>query len=180
MPEIEIRPVNESDIAALVNIDHSYTSGYVWQMDPHLESGQSGAVFRQVRLPRKTRVDYPRPVHALARHWKDYSGVLVAVLSGEPVGYASLVENIFPLSTSALDLAVVPRLRQKGIGSALLLASLEWTKDQTKSYRLILEMQPKNFPAINLAKKLGFEFCGYIDNYFTNRDIAIFFTKWII
>jgi ribosomal protein S18 acetylase RimI-like enzyme len=180
MPEIEIRPASENDIAALVEIDHSYTSGYVWQMEPHFESGHSGAVFREIRLPRKARVDYPRSSQALARHWKDYPGVLVAVLSGEPVGYSSLVENIFPLATSVMDLVVIPRFRRQGIGSALLLANLEWTKDQTKSHRLILEMQPKNFPAINLAKKLGFDFCGYIDNYFPNRDIAIFFTKWII
>jgi hypothetical protein len=42
---------------------------------------------------------------------------------------------------------------------------------------MILEMQSKNYPAIQLAQKLGFDFCGYNDNYFDNQDIAILFSK---
>jgi len=180
MPEIEIRPAKEKDIAVLMEIDHGYSSDHVWQMDPIFELAQTGAVFREVRLPRTTRVDYPRPRQVFAKHWKNYSEVLVAIHSGEPVGYASLVKNMIPLTTWTMDLVVSPNLRRQGIGTALLLATLERTGAHTKSHRLMLEMQPKNFPAINLAQKLGFDYCGYIDHYFSNRDIAIFFTKWII
>ena len=180
MPEIEIRPAVESDISLLAEIDHSYSSEHVWQMDPQFTSGHTGAVFREVRLPRKVKVDYPRSPQAFINHWQSYSGVLVALHSGEPVGYISLVENMIPLTTSALDLVVRPNLRRKGIGTALLLASMEWTGAQTKSHRVILGMQPKNFPAINMVQRLGFDYCGYIDHYYPNRDIAIFFTKWII
>jgi hypothetical protein len=28
-----------------------------------------------------------------------------------------------------------------------------------------------------MAQKLGFEFCGYNDRYFANRDIGLFFAK---
>jgi hypothetical protein len=28
-----------------------------------------------------------------------------------------------------------------------------------------------------MAQKLGFNFCGYQDPYYTNRDIALFFSK---
>lgn len=180
MPEIEIRPAIEKDIAVLMEIDHSYSSDHVWQMDSIFELDQTGAVFREVRLPRTARVDYPRPKQVLRDHWKDYSQVLVAVHSGGPVGYASIVKNMIPLTTWIMDLVVTPNLRRQGIGTALLLASLEWTGKHTKSHRLMLEMQPKNFPGINLAQKLGFDYCGYIDHYYSNRDIAIFFTKWII
>jgi ribosomal protein S18 acetylase RimI-like enzyme len=180
MPEIEIRPAIESDIDLLAQIDHSYSSEHVWQMDPQFASGQTGAIFREVRLPRRVKVDYPRSPQTLISHWQSYSGVLVALHSGEPVGYTSLVENMIPLTTSTMDLVVRPNLRRQGIGTALLLAALEWTGAQTKSHRVILGMQPKNFPAINLVQRLGFDYCGYIDHYYPNRDIAIFFTKWII
>jgi len=180
MPEIEIRPATEPDIDTLVHIDHSYTSDHVWQMDPHFSSGQTGAIFRELRLPRTARVDYPRSPKTLKGKWKTYSGILVAVHSGEVVGYTSLMDNTIPLTTWAMDLVVRPQLRRQGIGTALLLAALEWTGSQSKSHRLMLGMQPKNFPAINLAQRLGFDYCGYIDHYFPNRDIAIFFTKWII
>ena len=87
---------------------------------------------------------------------------------------------MIPISTLMLDLVVDPKLRRQGIGSALTLAALDWVKEKTKSHRLILGMQTKNFPAINLAQRLGFDYCGYIDHYYPNRDIAIFFTKWVI
>lgn len=180
MPEIEIRPAIESDIPLLIGIDHSYTSEHVWQMTPQFESGQMGAVFHEVRLPRKVRVDYPRPPQALAEQWKRRSGNLVAVLHGEPVGYASLLRDSVPFTVWMTDLAVAPRVRGQGIGTALVLAALEWSAAQPGNHRLVLEMQPKNHPAICLAQKLGFDFCGYIDHYYPNRDIAILFTKWII
>ncbi|HUV26238.1 MAG: GNAT family N-acetyltransferase [Anaerolineales bacterium] len=180
MPEIEIRPAKAEDIEALIKIDHSYTSDHVWQMDPQFISGNIGAAFREVRLPRIAKVDYPHPKHAFKKNWDSYSGVLVALHSEEPVGYTSLVENMIPITTLMLDLVVDPRLRRQGIGTALTLAALDWIKGQTKSQRLVLGMQTKNFPAINLAQRLGLDYCGYIDHYYPNRDIAIFFTKWII
>jgi len=180
MPEIEIRPAEEEHIEALININHSYTSDHVWQMDQQYVSGNIGAAFREVRLPRIAKVEYPRPTKMFKNNWDSYSGVLVAIHTDQPVGYTSLVENMIPTSTLMLDLVVVPNLRRQGIGSALTLAALDWVKAQTKSHRLVLGMQTKNFPAINLAQRLGFDYCGYIDPYYPNRDIAIFFTKWII
>ena len=39
----------------------------------------------------------------------------------------------------------------------------------------MLAVQAKNHAAIQLARKLGYEFCGYCDDYFINHDIAVFF-----
>jgi ribosomal protein S18 acetylase RimI-like enzyme len=50
---------------------------------------------------------------------------------------------------------------------------------QKNNRRIILEMQPKNYPAIKLTQKLGFELCGYNDHYYANQDIALFFSKWL-
>lgn len=179
MPEIEIRPGKETDIPALIQLDHSYTSEYVWQMELQVDEAQAIAYFREVRLPRKVRVEYPYPARSLSENWRQCSAFLVAVLSGEPVGYTCLIENYSPLSTWMTDLVVSPRLRRQGIGSALVLAAQDWVAGHSKSRRLVLAMQPKNFPAISLSQKLGFDFCGYNDHYYPNQDIAIFFEKWI-
>jgi hypothetical protein len=40
-------------------------------------------------------------------------------------------------------------------------------------------MQPKNYPAIHFAYKLGFEFSGYNDQYYRDQEIAIFFSTYI-
>jgi len=132
--------------------------------------------FREARLPRSVRVNYPRSPGELADTWTERSGLLVALLEGEPIGYASLMLDLAPLTTWMTDLAVLRRLRRQGIASALVLASQEWAAQHDSRY-LVLEMQPKNYPALKLVQKLGFDFCGYNDRYYKNHDIGLFFAK---
>lgn len=180
MPEIQIRPALAEEIPLLAELDHTYASDYVWQMDlQQAEEGQPrvvGVNFRQVRLPRTVKVDTPRPRSALLETWMNRSGILVAVLKEQPVGYCGLMLDLSPQTVWMTDLAVMRPVRRQGIGSALVLAGLEWTR-QHGCQRLVLQMQPKNYPAICLAEKLGFDFCGYIDRYFPNQDIALFFGR---
>ncbi len=176
MPEIEIRPAVASDIPLLIAIDHNYSTEFVWQMEIQAEDKQVGVSFREIRLPRSVRVDYPRPVSSLADDWTHRSGLLVATLEAEAVGYVSLMLDIAPITAWVTDLAIVRRLRRQGIGSTLVLAAQEWG-EQHDARRLVLEIQPKNFPAIKMTQKLGFDFCGYNDRYFANHDIALFFAK---
>ena len=176
MPEIEIRPAISADIPALIAIDHRYTSDNVWQMEIQQDESQIAISFREVRLPRSVRVDYPRSPGELADTWTQRSGLLVALFEGEPIGYASLMLELAPLTTWMTDLAVARRLRRQGIASALVLAAQEWAT-QHDSHYLVLEMQPKNVPALKLVQKLGFDFCGYNDRYYKNHDIGLFFAK---
>lgn len=176
MPEIQIRPAISSDIQALMALDHSYSSDYAWQMEIQVEEGSIGVTFREIRLPRSVRVEYPRPTHTLADDWTRRSGLLVALLEDEVVGYLALNLDIAPLTAWTTDVAVLRRLRRQGIGSALVLAAQEWSQ-QHDCRRLVLEMQPKNYAMIHLAQKLGFDFCGYNDRYFATHDIGLFFAK---
>lgn len=176
MPEIEIRPAGPLDIPALVALDHSYASDYVWQMEIQAEEQKVEVRFTEKRLPRSVRVEYPRPVAALADNWGERDGLLVAVLENETVGYISLDLGVAPVTAWATDLAVLRRHRRKGIGSALVLAAQEWGESH-HCRRLVLEMQPKNYPAIQLARKLNFDLCGYNDRYYANHDIALFFAR---
>jgi ribosomal protein S18 acetylase RimI-like enzyme len=86
------------------------------------------------------------------------------------------MEGIAPVTAWVTDLVVMRRVRRQGIGSGLVLAGMEWAKQRGLD-RIVLEMQPKNYPAICLAYKLGFAFCGYNDRYYVTRDIALFFAK---
>lgn len=178
MPEIEIRPAVASDIPVIVAFDHSYQSSYVWQIDIVQDGGQVNVNFREVRLPRSVRVDYPRAVKNLLSDWKERSVVLVAARAGAPVGYLSVTDQIAPNTAWVSDLAVAPEIRRQGVGSALLLAAQEWAA-QRKNRRMIVEMQSKNYPAVKMMKKLGFEFAGYNDHYYANQDIALYFAQFI-
>src|SRR4030067_2610649 len=83
MPEIQIRPVISSDIPALVALDHHFSSDHIWQLDLQVgrideSSGEPvrAASFRQVRLPRSVRVEYPRPQKKIMGNWTYRSGLL--------------------------------------------------------------------------------------------------------
>jgi ribosomal protein S18 acetylase RimI-like enzyme len=174
MPQIEIRPASLGDLAKLAAMDHSYKTNYVWQMDMIDEEGQMGVNFREVRLPRPVTVDYPRQTNAIGLDWPERITVLVGLLEGEPAGYIAISEKIAPTTAWVTDLVVDPSIRRQGIGSALALASQDWACHR-RLRRTVLEMQSKNMASIRLAKKLGYEFCGYNDHYYENQDIALFF-----
>jgi GNAT superfamily N-acetyltransferase len=176
VPEIEIRPASAADLERLTAIDPHYTSDYVWQMEVVREENQVNTSFRQVRLPRSVRVEYPRSSGRLVQTWKHRSEILVAVMAEKPVGYASLDLNLAPGTAWIADLVVDRPVRRKAIGTGLVLASSEWalTRD---CYQVVLEMQPKNYPAIQMAAKLGCEFCGFNDLHYGSNGIGIFFRK---
>jgi ribosomal protein S18 acetylase RimI-like enzyme len=178
MPQIEIRPAVSSDIPALTALDHRYTTEYVWQMELNQdrELGEVAVNFRQMRLPRSVRVDYPRQPLRPEDGWTQSSGLLVGQLEEKSIGYVGLSLNRMPGAAWITDLVVDRAHRRQGIGASLVLAGVEWAV-QMGRYGLVLEMQPKNYPAIQLASKLGFEFCGYNDAYYPNREIGIFFYK---
>ncbi|HJS29194.1 MAG TPA: GNAT family N-acetyltransferase [Anaerolineales bacterium] len=176
MAEIQVRPAIESDLPYLTAIDHRYRTEYVWQLDVDMSPTQIDVAFRRTRLPRATRQDYPRDPETLKKNWRKRTGLLVAVHENKPLGYISLEHSIIPATAQATDLAVSVPWRRKGIGTALILAAQDWTEHH-HCRQLFLEMQSKNYPAITLAMKLGYEYCGYSDRYYLNQDIALFFSK---
>ena len=178
MPEVEIRPALASDLSHLLAIDHSCQTDYVWQMDVQREEGHLGAIFREIRLPRSVMVPYPRPASALSESWNRRSGVLVAVIAGQAAGYIRVNDAILPQTAWFMDVVVSPRFRRQGIASALILAAQSWGVER-KNRRALLEMPSKNNPAVHLAQKLGYEFCGYNDQYYEKQDIALFFGRSI-
>lgn len=178
MPQVEIRPVVSVDIPHLVALEHSCQSQYVWQMERTVDETQVSVMFREIRLPRAVRVEYPRRPTLLQDTWKQRSGILVGLVQGQPAAYVALNEKSDTSTAWMSDLVVDERWRKQGIGTAMMYAAQDWTL-QRGMRRLILELPSKNSPAIHLAVKLGFEFSGYHDKYFANQDIALFFARYL-
>ncbi len=176
MSEIQIRPTIATDLARLMGIDHSVKSESVWQLEVRRETGQVTAAFREVRLPRSIQVSYPHNHFSLADDWIKRSMMFTAVISTEPVGYISLLERGTSSTVWVFDLVTDPAHRRRGLASALLAAGQAWAESRAHR-RFILEVQSKNVPAIRLAQKSGFAFCGYNDHYYINKDVALFFAK---
>jgi ribosomal protein S18 acetylase RimI-like enzyme len=174
MPEVQIRNAVATDIQTIMGFDHSTKSDYVWQFDLQHGGDQIGAIFREIRLPRAVSVQYPKTVSSLVDDWNRQSGMIVSVIDNKVNGYLRLTDYVVPETSWITDLVVVPNYRMKGIGKGLILAAQTWAAERQKS-RIIIEMSAKNHPAICLAKKMGYEFCGYNDNYYATKDVALFF-----
>lgn len=176
MSDFQIRPTIANDLARLMGMDHTVTSESVWQLEVKRDVGQSAAAFREVRLPRPIQVQYPHNPFSLADDWVRRSMMFTAVTGEEPVGYISLLERGAASTVWVLDLVTAPAYRRRGVAIALLSTAQAWVESRSHR-RLILEMQSKNLPTIRLAQKSGFEFCGYNDQYYPTKDVALFFAK---
>ncbi len=175
---ILIRQAVSPDIEFLSRFDHCVKSDCVWQMSQSNADGQIQTIFNETHLPREMRLTYPRSPDTLEARWKNYSSVLVACIDKAPVGYATLSTIFSPEMIWVADLVVDELWRRKGIASSLYQAIRDWGLAR-KFTRVMLEMSSKNYPAICLARKLGFEFTGFNDNYFYNNDIALFFSRFL-
>jgi GNAT superfamily N-acetyltransferase len=174
--DIQLRPTVATDLSRLMALDHSTHSEYVWQLELRRDTGQFFANFREVRLPRPIPLAYPRDPFALADEWTRKSMMYTAFAGPDPIGYISIVERGAASVAWVNDLVVGARGRRQGVGSALLMAAQDWASERGVR-RLMLEMQAKNLPAIRMAQKHGYEFCGYNDHYYLTQDVALFFVR---
>ena len=177
MPEITIRPTQQEDIESLNAFEHGYYTEYVWQMSLDIDNGESQTSFRRVRLPRKVFVAYPRKRKNVFNQMNQAEAFLIAELSGQPVGFMKMTAEAEAGVAKVTDLVVSAPMRRQGIASGLLLAGLNLAIN--RDYRTVmLEMQSKNDPAIEMATKLGFSFCGFRDHYFPNQELALFYSRF--
>jgi len=176
MENLLIRPAVSPDIEILSKINHCGKTDHVWQISQQIDDENRMVYFTESQLPREMRLTYPYSPDMLAERWKNYSALLVACVNNFPVGYISLISHFIPDLVWIRDLIVDEVYRRKGIGTALLQAGIDWKSERGIS-RAMLEMSSKNYPAVCFARKMGFEFSGFNDFYFSNRDIALFFSK---
>jgi ribosomal protein S18 acetylase RimI-like enzyme len=172
--QLIIRDATENDLAACEQLDLSYETDYVWQLDVRDESGAIVIGFRTVRLPRVMRVVYPREPRALAQAWQRRNCFLVAETSGVVRGYLHMRFDTGHGNAWITDLAVGRLWRRQKIGTALFGEGYQRAQAQGMQW-LTVETQTKNYPGICYCQKHGLTFCGFNDRYYPNRDIALFF-----
>ncbi len=174
MTQVIIRPALTTDLPRCLKLDPSFVTDQVWQMESRVQEGQISINFRATRLPREMRVTYPRDSRLLTAGWQSCDAMLIADQPDGLAGYAAMTKQV-PQSTVWInDLVIAKDVRRTGVGGKLLKALANWGRDQQLKW-LVLEVQTKNYPAINFCQKHGLKFCGYNDRYFANQDIALFF-----
>jgi ribosomal protein S18 acetylase RimI-like enzyme len=177
MTDFEIRNTVSTDLARLSALDHSIDTDYVWQLDLHRESGQVEIGLREVRLPRSIRLLHPRPAQELPDTW--HLRPMFSAMAGlEAVAYIRFSDIMVPHAVWITDVVVGRPMRGMGLARKLISSAEAWAL-QRKLRKAIIEVQSKNAPAIRMVQKLGFEFCGYNDQYYPSRDVALFFARSI-
>jgi len=177
MPEITIRSAKPEDLKSLSLFEHGYYTDYVWQMSLDITVEKVKSTFQRVRLPRKVFVSYPRKRESIFENLDQAEALLVAVYDERPVGYIKLLSNEESGVARLSDLVVSSPIRRQGIASGLIVTSMDLSTNRG-FHTLIMEIQSKNDPAIKLANKMGFNFCGFQDHYFPNQELALFFSRF--
>ncbi len=185
MAEIEIRNTVSTDLARLAALDHSIDTNYVWQLDVHRDEnpgsrtgiGQVQVSLREVRLPRTIRLEHPRTAAELPDTWH-LRPMLSAMNDLEAVAYVRISDVMVPHAVWITDVVVGKPMRGQGLARKLISAAEAWGL-QRGMRKAIIEVQSKNAPAVRMIQKLGFEFCGYNDQYYPSRDVALFFGRSI-
>ncbi|NOZ26844.1 MAG: GNAT family N-acetyltransferase [Chloroflexi bacterium] len=173
---MRIRPADLHDLSPCFNLDASYETDYVWQLELREDESGIAVQFRPTRLPRTMAVTYPPRGESLLAHWERGECVYVAAEGRDVKGYVEVVAQPDQGLAWVYNLIVDKPHRRQGLGTSLTSAAIQWAQARGLE-RLMVPVQSKNYPAICFCQKLGFEFCGFNDRYFANRDIALFFGR---
>ncbi len=173
--QIIIRDAVADDVPQCVALDHSYETAFVWQMTLQNDLASHNIHFREERLPRKMEVDHQADTEQLRLSLDGAHGFIVATSAENAIlGYVVIHVGVVPAVANLTLLTVDRPLRHTEIGARLLRAAQQWAQRRGAT-RIIALAQTKNYPTIALYQQAGYTFCGFNDQYFTNRDIAVFF-----
>jgi ribosomal protein S18 acetylase RimI-like enzyme len=168
----------EADIAPCLKLDHSYQTDFVWQVSMMEAPQQRSITIREDRLPRTMDAHHPSSENRLKAALSDDHAYIVVTSPDHKTHYGYLVMLCDPTHQTAAihDVVIDIDVRHRGIATRLVRIAQRWATQKQLS-RLFIETQTKNYPSIQMIQKMGYVFCGFNDQYFENRDIAIFFSK---
>ncbi|MDH7485505.1 MAG: GNAT family N-acetyltransferase [Anaerolineae bacterium] len=169
-----IRSAVLHDLNDCFNLDSSYETACVWQLEQREDEMGISVALRKVYLPRPMQASYPAPGGELLNRWDQGGCVLVAEVDGQVRGYVDVGVQRDQHLAWVHNLVVDRPYRRRGLGTALLREAMRWGQ-QRAVRRMMFAVQSKNDPAIRFCHHLGCRFCGFNDRYFANRDIALFF-----
>jgi RimJ/RimL family protein N-acetyltransferase len=98
---------------------------------------------------------------------RDDTVLLVADAGGQLVGQLGLV--LARYGVADLGMLVADGWRQRGIGSALLRASIDWAR-QAGAHKIALQVWPHNRAAIALYERFGFQHEGRLRRHYRRRS----------
>lgn len=175
---MHIRHAIPADLDYCLELDASFETGHVWQLDLRESREQAVAQVRMTALPRLLRVAYPAPTEALLMHWQRGYCILVAEdeHTAEVFGYVDVGPEPDLQLGWLWHLVVDQAHRRQGVGSSLLRAAMQWGREHELA-RLMAPLQTQNHGGVRFLQRHGFTFCGFNDRYYRSGGIALYFGR---
>ena len=173
MAKLKVLLANSKNHEEMLELDHSFKSQYAYRMRADVENKNASFRFEPVKLPREAHLSYMRDKSSLLKTWDDASLIYVGVLDDVLVSYVAIDAKTLSMTARVTNLVVMPEVRQGGIGRTMLAAVEDWTARQGL-LRILLEIPMRNYPMVELARRCGYEICGFMEQYFPNNDPALF------
>ena len=172
---ISVRQAANSDFKKISALDASNNTDYVWQMELREEDTRIKVFFHRTLLPRSVELDLHNSIDDLETNLMKHTLVLVSESLGVFTGFLVLDRGTAQDAAIITNFAVERSMRRRGIATAMLVTAREWAS-RAGLNRLIIVTQSRNYPAICFCRRNGYIYCGYNDSYYSNQDIALFFS----
>ncbi len=171
---MDIRPATLVELNRCLALDDSFETEYVWQMEQKDDAKLISIGFKLTRLPRPMRVSTGIWRDQVSENFLAGKNILIAD-DGKIRGYVDFGSSEWNETVTVNNLLVAEDYRRQGLGTKLLKEALSWGRKQKSRVALACTCT-KNHPAICLLQKQGFAFCGFNDQLYPNRDIALTFS----
>lgn len=175
---MRIRPAMLGHLELCERLDGSYTTRYVWQMEEEKMSNGVAVTFRREHIPRRIQVRYPQDTEELHEDWRRNECFLVAQEAGVVLGYLDMIVRRGNWEGWINHLVVDAPARRRGVGSVLLRTAERWARG-SKLRAIMAVLQNKNEPAIQFFSEKGYSFRGFIDEYYSNGDVGLVYSRFL-
>ncbi|HZG66609.1 MAG TPA: GNAT family N-acetyltransferase [Herpetosiphonaceae bacterium] len=179
---MELRPAELDDLDACTTIACAVSSHHVWQLtlarDPAaaLATSEYTMTLRCLRLPRQVVVELPgEPLEAV---WDRAIAAFVACDDADIGGYVLLTPAEERPAATVARLVVVPELRRRGVGTALMRLAAGWAASEGLT-GLNAHCSTRNHPAVAFFTRSGFTFTGYSESYYPRDEVALFWQRGV-
>lgn len=171
---LHVRRATTADIPACEYLDRTIETEYTWRLEHSAGIDLVAARFRRVRLPRPIRLHDPNLDRDLFELWQQMPCFLVAEDAGEVVGYVILSVR------HASNEGWVSHLVADRVGARELIWRQLLHRAEQWAWRggldlVTIVLASGNDPGMRMMIQQGYDYRGFISNYFPGGDIGVLF-----
>jgi RimJ/RimL family protein N-acetyltransferase len=147
---IGVRTATTDDVAAMIGLHEEVAAEGTW-------------------IATESPVDRERFARLLVESIESHEQLRLVAVDGEPVvGHLGLNPN--GSGVMYLGMVIGADYRGRGVGTAMMLAAIEWARAQNGVHKIELEVWPHNAAAIALYRKVGFQVEGRRRRQYRRRN----------